>query len=90
MVNQQANPVAWALLGFELTDAQEHLAQLCQEMQQNPDFDEVDLRIWLAHIYSHLNRAWNRRNATDEQVVPEVAPETWDKWSRFPTDIEPL
>ena len=90
MIDQRANPVAWALLGDELTDAQEHLAQLCLEMQQDPDFDEVDFRIWLAHIYSHLNRAWNRRNATDAQIAPEIEQATWDEWSRFPTDIEPL
>jgi hypothetical protein len=90
MIDPQTNPVAWALLDYELTDAQEHLTQLCQEIQQNPDFDEVDFRILLAHIYSHLNRAWNRRDATDAQVTPDIAQSTWDKWSQFPTDIEPL
>jgi hypothetical protein len=90
MINQQANPIAWALLGFELTDAQEHLAQLCQEMQQNPAFGETDFRLSLAHVYAHLNRAWNRRAATDAQVEPETKQATWDEWSRFPTDIEPL
>ncbi|HET9506249.1 MAG TPA: hypothetical protein VFO93_22105 [Hymenobacter sp.] len=90
MIDQQVNPVAWALLNDELTDAQEHLAQMCQEMQQDPDFSEIEFRIWLAHIYSHLNRAWNRRNATDAQITPEIEQTTWDEWSQFPTDIEPL
>lgn len=86
MLDKRENPVAWALLGYELSDAQEHLAQLCQQMQEEPDFDEVNFRIGLAHVYAHLNRAWNRRYLADSQATE--APNA--NHSLFPTDLEPL
>jgi hypothetical protein len=32
------------------------------EINATGDFREVDLRIQLGHVFSHLNRAWHRRN----------------------------
>ena len=90
MIDKRENPIAWALLGYELSDAQEHLAQLCQQMQEDSGFDEIDFRIGLAHIYAHLNQAWNCRTITDAQVVAEKNQATRNIYSRFPTDIEPL
>lgn len=53
-------------------------------MNSDTEYDEVNLRIDLGHVFSHLNRAWNRRDAsgdTDE--------ENWQRDSQFPTDLEP-
>ena len=85
MINKKDNPVAWALLMYELTDAQEHLQKLVDRMSTQEDFDEIDFRYSLAHIYSHLNRAWNGRDA-----VVEMSDEQWQAFSQFPKDIEPI
>ena len=86
MINEQTEPVAWALLLYELADAQEGLQSLLREISEEKDFDETDFRIHMAHIYAHLNRAWNGRNATQAQHDDEAL---WEKWASFPTDLKP-
>ena len=71
----------------ELTDAQEHLANLITQLEVAVDLDEAELRSQLGHIYSYLNRSWNGRNFPEQQHNDETA---WDAWRRFPTDLEPL
>ena len=83
MITKGSNYAEWALLGIELDDAREHLEKLTREMTANPNFGETEFRIQLEHIYSHLNRAWNGRDAakwTDEQ---------YRAFSSFPSDIQP-
>jgi hypothetical protein len=89
MVSKTEDYVAWVSLVQELDDAREHLVDLLREMTEDPAFDEGDLRIRLGHVFSHLNRAWNTRNATSPQVT-DPSPEQWEAWSRFPTDLEPV
>ena len=85
MIESQANPVAWALLLHELDDARDHLATLVEQMGAQGSIDEIEYRIQLGHIYSHLNRAWNGRDNTSE---PDI--ELWEKQAKFPVDLEPL
>lgn len=68
----------------ELDDAQEHLRALILEMNATDDFDEVDLRIQLGHVFSHLNRAWHRRDK-----VHGLDQDEWLDASRFPSDLDP-
>lgn len=84
LINKQSVPVEWAALMYELEDAQEHLTALISEMSAADDFDEVDLRIQLGHVFSHLNRAWHRR---DKVYGPNQ--EEWQDASRFPSDLDP-
>ncbi len=84
MINKIDNYVELALLSDELSDAKEHLDNLINKMS-NDDIGEAEFRINLAHIYSHLNRAWNSRNH-----VGKMDTELWEEFSRFPKDIEPL
>jgi len=85
MINNNTNPVEWALLMYELEDAKEHLQDLIDEMADSRAFDETDFRIQLGHVYAHLNRSWNARN-----YEGEVSDENRDKFSSFPTDLEPI
>ena len=87
MIDRRTDPASWATFMYELEDAQEHLANLCKELNANSEYDAIDFQIDLAHIYAHLNRAWNGRNATEKQSDDESL---WHEWSQFPTDIEPL
>ena len=84
MIKKDADPVGWAMLMFELTDAQEHLAKLVENLDSDPGYDEGNLRIELGHVYSHLNRAWHRRNTSEN--LPDAE---WDAAGQFPKDLEP-
>jgi hypothetical protein len=91
LMNKENAPVSWAMLSYELDDAEEHLQKLILDMQR-ADFSETDFRVQLTHIYAHLNRAWNRRNVTDAECIADA--ENSDSISRnadafFPKDIQP-
>jgi len=86
MLSKQVNPIAWVMLLYKLADAQEAIESLLKDMLvEAQDFDEVEFRVHMAHIYSHLNRAWNARNATDAQHDDNAA---WEEWNKFPTDLD--
>ncbi|GAB3637024.1 hypothetical protein GCM10027422_26140 [Hymenobacter arcticus] len=83
MLNEKTQPVAWYLLMCELTDAQDGIQSLLNEMAEDKAFSETAFGIHMAHIYGHLNQAWNGRNATDQQHEHN---DLLDEWSKFPTD----
>jgi hypothetical protein len=85
MLDAQSAPVAWALLQYELADAQEGIASLLRDMAEDKEFSKIEFSIHMAHIYGHLNRAWNGRNATDKQWQADKLP---DEWSNLPTDAD--
>jgi hypothetical protein len=85
MISKERAPVGWAALMYELEDAQEHLARLISEMNKYPEYDESNLRVDLGHVFSHLNRAWHRRNVADD-----LDDESWRHASQFPTDLDPI
>jgi len=62
MINNKDNPVEWALMLYELSDAGEHMENLLKQMKQDGKIDEENFKIQLDHIYSHLNNAWTSRN----------------------------
>jgi hypothetical protein len=84
MLNEQNAPVAWALLQYELADAQDGIESLLRDMAEDKEFSEIEFGIHMAHIYGHLNRAWNGRNATEQQWEANKMP---DKWDNFPPDL---
>lgn len=84
MITKENAPVAWAALMYELEDAQEHLAKLISNIGSDADYDEVNMRIDLGHVFSHLNRAWHRRQKAEGLDEAE-----WLEASRFPTDLDP-
>jgi hypothetical protein len=85
VISKKDDPVEWAALMYELEDAKEHLEGLISDLDSDPDYDETNLRIDLAHVYSHLNRAWHRRN-----LKGDLDDEEWTKASQFPTDCDPI
>ncbi|MBC3930407.1 hypothetical protein [Undibacterium curvum] len=85
MINKQNSPVGWAMLMYELEDAKEHLSNLINQIESDPDYEEANLRIDLGHVYSHLNRAWHRRDKADD-----VSEQEWIEASKFPSDLEPI
>ena len=89
MISKSQDEVAWAMLMYELDDAAEHLAALIEAMNEQEDYDEAEFRIDLGHVFAHLNRAWHRRNVSEEARATNPSDETWDEWSQFPTDLNP-
>jgi hypothetical protein len=87
MIDRIKDPVAWAALMYELADAEDGLKSLLKDIAEDPEFDEIHFGIHMAHIYAHLNRAWNTRNATSAQ---QDDVKLWNDWAQFPTDIAPL
>ena len=85
MINEQDNPVAWALLVQDLDEAREHLAALIDQMHKDVRIDEEDYAVQLGHVFAHLNRDWNARNLAGEIPVDE-----YGRFSRFPEDLEPV
>lgn len=81
MIDRNSNPVAYALLLGGLEEARDHLISLTQEMGDASHTEEMAFCVQLAHIYGHLNRAWNGRNSD------EVGDAEWEKNSHFPNDI---
>ncbi len=75
------------MLMYELEDAQDGLKRLFEDLAENAEFGEEAFRVHTAHIYFHLNRAWNGRNATEKQLDDDAL---WQTWAEFPTDLEPL
>ena len=84
MINRTGNPIGWAMLMDELQDAQDHLGDLIHEMEKDPEYGEGNLRVDLGHVFSHLNRAWARRNISEDLSESE-----WIEASRFPSDLDP-
>ena len=84
MIDRDKDVVEWALLEHELEDALEFLDSLIKHMHTGKDFEDVDFGIQLAHIYAHLNRAWNGRDKRGEMTDSE-----WEAFSKYPSDLYP-
>ena len=85
MISKDNAPAAWATLMYELEDAQEHLTTLVSKMSSEVDYDKVNLRIDLGHVFAHLNRAWHLRDLTED-----LDQEQWQRAGRFPKDLDPM
>ena len=85
MIDKTANPIGWALFLYELNDAHEHLGGMIKSLAESAEYSEGELIIELGHVYAHLNRAWCRRNASEDLTEAE-----WEAASRFPTDLMPV
>ena len=85
MINRKDNPVGWNFFLNELEDAHEHLGSLIKEVSESKDYGEPELRIDLGHVFAHLNRAWHRRNVSEDFTEQE-----WEAAGQFPKDLDPV
>lgn len=84
MITAATHPVEWALLAYDLTDAHEALGTLIDAMHEAGEIDEIEYGIDLAHVYAHLNQAWNARHHEGERSSRDL-----DRYAAFPTDLRP-
>ena len=83
MINIKQHPVEWAGLIYELDDLKEHLESLIDQMNNEGEISIEEYQIQIGHLYAHLNRAWNSRDATAEAVE-----KNFETFTKFPNDIE--
>jgi hypothetical protein len=75
---------AWIL--SHLREAHEELTQTIARIDAASDVDEIEFEISLAHMYNHLNTAWNSR-AENDQRISAMSEEDFYTWRAFPSDI---
>ena len=69
-----------------LKEAEEELLRLITKFESNGNLSFEDYHVMMAHLYHHLNFAWNGRNITDEEWR-ECSDENFKKWQKFPIDL---
>jgi hypothetical protein len=74
----------WIL--FHLREAHEELTRTIDTLDAAESVDEIEFGIAIAHMYNHLNSAWNARAATDEQLAKQTEDDFY-RWREFPSDI---
>jgi hypothetical protein len=78
-----------AYIAWNLDDAREELAGIIEMFRPESEIDEDEFTVRMAHLYKHLNTAWNIRNVTGDDLDSADGVRL-DSWGRFPTDIKPL
>jgi hypothetical protein len=81
--------VVLAQIGYDLQDASEELSKITEMMHPNKEIDEDAFNVRMAHLYSHLNAAWNIRNLTGDDLECADGNKI-DSWKEFPKDLTPL
>jgi hypothetical protein len=73
------------IIHFNLEEAQEQLRATIAKLK-DPSYSFRDFHVEMAHLYHHLNTAWNARNATNEQWR-KLSDEDYVRWEQFPDDL---
>ncbi len=84
-----ADYVVHASICYDLGDAREMLEEVMKLFVPNEKVDEDEFNWRMAHLYSHINSAWHKRNLTNEQLKLANS-EEMNRWAMFPTDITPM
>lgn len=85
MINSKDNPLEWSQLMYELEDAHEHLGRLVKDMHREGRIDVEAYAVDVAHVFAHLNRAWNTRDFVGEMSEKQQA-----QYRAFPNDLQPV
>ena len=72
---------------FHLGEAVQELQSVIAELEKNQNYDEVELRVSLEHVYNHVNTAWNSRDIRSELAANHSDDEFY-LWRQFPADID--
>lgn len=74
------------LILSHLREAHEELTRTIATIDNSQAVDEIELEIALAHMYNHLNTAWNAREVSDQQFAAQ-SEEDFYRWRAYPADI---
>jgi hypothetical protein len=78
-----------AQIAYNLTDALEELSHIIEMFGPEAEIDEDGFRARMAHLYWHLNTAWNMRNVSGDEFQLAGKGQL-NAWGQFPGDLEPL
>ena len=81
--------LVYANFAYNLQDAHEELTKILELIKPNSEFDEEYFEVKMAHLYWHLNNAWNTRNISGEQLESADGKQM-NLWGEFPKDLKPL
>jgi hypothetical protein len=76
------------IIKSNLAEAKEEVEKL-ERNAANGNLEEWELQLGLQHAYHHLNFSWNIRRIPTAQYA-NLSQEEFDKWGRYPSDIESL
>ena len=74
----------WVL--FHFREAHEELTRTIARLESEPNPDDIEFEIAVAHMYNHLNTAWNSRSVDGAQIAV-CSEEDFYAWRAFPSDI---
>jgi hypothetical protein len=74
----------WVL--FHLRQGRDELTRTIAKIEADPEYDYGEFSAAMAHLYHHLNTAWNSRDVSDE-VTAAQTDEQFYQWRSFPTDM---
>ncbi|MSQ95033.1 MAG: hypothetical protein EXR98_10830 [Gemmataceae bacterium] len=69
-----------------LREAQEELTRTIAQIESEPEYGDIEFEIALAHLYSHVNTAWNSRGV-DDASAGTASDDEFCRWRAFPVDI---
>lgn len=81
--------VVQAHIGYNLQDAKDELSKLIDMIHPDAVMDENEFNVIFAHLYWHLNSAWNTRNLKVDDLESADS-ERMNMLAQFPNDIKPL
>ena len=74
---------------FHLREAKEELDRTIAEIESDSSYEFPEFQIAMSHLYSHLNTAWNGKDASAERHS-ECSQNDFDTWRKFPSDADLL
>ena len=75
----------WVL--FHLKEALEEIENTIKEIESEPEYDNPEFSVAMAHLYHHVNTAWNSRQSSEKEGE-ESSESNFSKWRQFPTDVD--
>lgn len=77
-----------AQIAYDLQDAAQELSEIMKLISSQTAIDKDEFNVRMAHLYSHLNTAWNVRNLTSNDLDSADGKQR-DLWMKFPEDLTP-
>jgi hypothetical protein len=72
---------------YNLEHAHKALGKLIADMKSNRPYEYGEYVVDIAHVYHHLNTAWNARDAT-KTAADKCSEEDFFRWRQFPPEDE--
>ncbi len=75
-----------SLILLHLREAHYELTRTIAKIEASRRVNEIHLEIALAHVYNHVNTAWNARAVSDRRFAAQTEDDFY-RWRAYPADI---